>query len=87
MELLKNRLRERRAGTDGGAPKYWEKVDSSHNYVPCLVCNATWCPRNFPEIVESVMQSCYYGAQVDQECLRKSVNAYRIALCKAKWEI
>jgi hypothetical protein len=53
--IAQNRLRERRAGTDGGAPTYWEKVDSSLKYVPFLVCNATWCPRNFPEMVESVM--------------------------------
>ena len=30
-------------GTDGGAPTYLEKVDSSHKCVAILVCNATGC--------------------------------------------
>jgi hypothetical protein len=40
-----------------------------------------------PKFVEIVMSFCYYGTRIEQEHLRKNVQACRNAVHQVKWEI
>jgi hypothetical protein len=83
MELLKDRLRERRA-TVTACQQSAKAVDFSHKDLPFLVCNTIWC---FELSRNSLKSRCNFGimeCELNRRVLGKVPDASRNAVYEVK---